>query len=124
MNSITILRLDSTDQGVFGRIDLSWDKWQGVSLERMAVEIPAGTYSLAWHESPHLNGAIVPMLLNVPNRSYILLHWGNTQECSDGCILIGTARDGDAIDATQKACKELFSLINSIGIETVSLSIS
>ena len=124
MNNILIKRIDSSDSGVFGQVTLSWDSWNGVSLERMAVEIPTGTYRLAWHVSPHLNGATVPMLLDVPNRSYILIHWGNTQTCSDGCILVGTMRDGDAIDSTQTACKTLFALINSIGIENCQLTIS
>lgn len=124
MNKMTLLRLESTDAGVFGRMDLSWDGWQGVTLERMAVEIPIGVYSLEWHISPHLNNARVPMLIGVPNRSYILLHWGNTQACSDGCILVGEQRDGNAIDSTQKACKELFALIDAVGISNVSLSIS
>jgi Family of unknown function (DUF5675) len=124
MNNINITRLDSSDAGVFGKILLDWDDWQGVTLERMTVEIPTGTYGLAWHVSEHLGGAKVPMLLDVPNRSYILLHWGNTQNCSDGCILIGTQRDGDAIDSTKAACKMLFSLIDSVGIDTCLLTIS
>lgn len=123
MANINIVRLDSSDAGVFGKIELDWDSWQGVSLERMAVEIPAGTYSLEWHISPHLNGATVPMLCDVANRDYVLLHWGNTENCTDGCILIGKVRDGNAIDNTQIACKQLFALINQVGIEQVSLTI-
>src|SRR4029077_462529 len=123
MNNIYLTRLDSSDAGVFGKVELDWDSWNGVSLERMVVEIPTGTYALEWHWSDHLN-AKVPMLLNVPGRSYILLHWGNTQNCSDGCILIGKQRDGEAIDNTRAACSQLFSLINSVGIENCQLTIN
>ena len=124
MNNINLTRLDSSDAGVFGKVELDWDSWNGVSLERMSVEIPVGTYALQWHISPHLDGARVPMLIGVPNRTEILIHWGNTENCSDGCILIGSQRDGDAIDSTRAACKTLFSLIDSIGIENCQLAIS
>lgn len=124
MNNIFIKRIDSSDAGVFGQLTLDWNDWQGVTLERMAVEIPTGTYGLEWHVSKHLNGATVPQLIGVSNRTNILLHWGNTENCSDGCILIGSQRDGEAIDSTQTACKQLFALINSVGIDTCQLTIS
>jgi len=124
MNTINLIRLESNDSGVFGKVTLDWDGSEFVSLERMAVEIPSGTYKLSWHVSQHLNGATVPMLVDVPNRSYILIHWGNTQTCSDGCILVGSQRDGDAIDSTQLACKTLFALIGTIGIENCQIQIS
>lgn len=124
MNTITLTRLESNDAGVFGKVQLDWDGSEFVSLERMAVEIPVGTYKLAWHESAHLGGATVPMLLSVPGRTYVLIHWGNTENCSDGCILIGSVRDGDAIDSTQTACKTLFALIGTVGIENCQISIT
>jgi Family of unknown function (DUF5675) len=123
MNTISLTRVESTDAGVFGKVTLDWDGAEFVSLERMVVEIPVGTYKLVWHVSHHLGGATVPMLIDVPNHSYILLHWGNTQTCSDGCVLIGTQRDGNAIDSTRDACNTLFALIGTVGIENVVIDI-
>jgi hypothetical protein len=124
MNTIYLKRLESSDAGVFGKVTLDWDGAQFVSLERMAVEIPTGTYGLEWHVSEHLGGATVPMLVGVSGRSYILIHWGNTENCSDGCLLIGSARDGDSIDSTRQACQTLFALIGTVGIENCQIQVS
>ena len=120
---ILIKRNDTSPAGIFGTISLNWDSWVGVSLENYLLAIPTGTYSLEWHESPHLGNATVPMLVDVPGRTEILLHWGNVESCSEGCILCGTTRDGNAIDTTQAACKILFSKIDTVGIENVKITI-
>jgi hypothetical protein len=50
--------------------------------------IPAGRYRVTLHASPHF-GCIVPMLLDVPGFKYILIHWGNKPEDTEGCLLVG-----------------------------------
>ena len=116
-------RGEPQEGGVFSTISLDWDSWTGEGLERPEVMIPAGTYSLAWHNSPHLNGARVLILLNVPGRSEILIHWGNQESNSDGCLLCGLVKDGDDIDSTQIACKQLFSQVDAVGVENVQITI-
>src|SRR5271157_3467634 len=106
MNTIYLKRGPVTPAGVFGSITLSWDSWTGKSLENTAVIIPTGTFNLEWHVSPHLNNSTVPMLLNVPGRTEILIHWGNVESCSEGCILCGLVQDGNSIDSTQTACQQ------------------
>lgn len=124
MNTIYLKRGPLTSAGIFGTITLSWDSWTGVSLENPAVVIPAGTFTMEWHVSPHLNNATVPMLQNVPGRTEILIHWGNVETCSEGCILCGLVQDGNAIDSTQTACQELYAKINAVGIQTVQIVIT
>lgn len=64
-------------------------------LDRKAhPAIPAGTYGLAWLPSPRLSKiagkpVFTPRLANVPGRSGILIHGGNTISDTDGCILVG-----------------------------------
>ena len=49
--------------------------------------IPAGTYNCKpYSGSKYSNVYIVE---NVPNRSAILIHWGNTEKDTLGCILLG-----------------------------------
>lgn len=124
VNTISIQRgsLEPT-VGIFGAGSLTWDVFKFTSLENEKLFIPPGTYKLEWHQSPHLNNATVPMLVNVPDRTEILLHWGNDEACSEGCILCGTVRDGNDIDTTQTACQELFAKINAIGIENCQIEI-
>jgi hypothetical protein len=124
INTISIQRgpLEPTI-GIFGDGSLTWDIFKFVSLENEKLYIPAGMYKLEWHESPHLGNATVPMLVGVEGRTEILMHWGNDEVCSEGCILCGAVRDGNDIDTTQTACKELFAKINAVGIENCQIEI-
>jgi hypothetical protein len=124
INTISIQRgLPQVSVGIFGNGSLTWDVFKFVSLENEKLFIPAGIYKLEWHESPHLGNATVPMLIGVPGRTEILMHWGNVESCSEGCILCGSIRDGNAIDTTQTICKELFAKINAVGIENCQIEI-
>lgn len=49
--------------------------------------IPHGTYPAERHQSPKHGECI--LLSNVPNRSEILIHKGNTSAETAGCVLIG-----------------------------------
>ena len=51
--------------------------------------IPEGTYQCAWHNGPKYQN--VWEVRNVPNRSAILIHWGNTPDDTKGCILVGSS---------------------------------
>ena len=124
MSIIIWTRNDQNDNGVFASVSLDWNTASYAGLENPQFEIPAGTYGLEWHISPHLNNARVPMLQNVPGRSEILIHWGNSDSCSLGCLLCGLCRDGSNIDSTQTACNQLFTLIDSVGIENVQITVS
>lgn len=53
--------------------------------------IPEGTYRVELRWSPHF-GAFLPGLVDVPGRSDILIHVGNSLVDTEGCILVGTTR--------------------------------
>jgi len=78
------------------------------TLERLGVAIPTGRYKLDLYHSPHF-GRLMPILLDVPGRADILIHWGDYPQNSDGCILVGKEQDvnGD-IWHTQEMFQELF----------------
>lgn len=89
-----IIREPSTPQGTFGTwynddggilcltCELPWlENAQEISC------IPVGTYQVIPHSSPaHPN---VWEVSNVPLRSGILIHNGNTENDSKGCIIVG-----------------------------------
>lgn len=50
--------------------------------------IPAGTYKIEISHSPRYN-RLMPRLLDVPMFDGILMHWGNDDKDTDGCLLTG-----------------------------------
>ena len=55
--------------------------------------IPTGTYKVKVYPSPHF-GRLMPLLVDVPGRSEIEIHWGNTEADTRGCILLGDSLPG------------------------------
>ena len=82
------------------------------TLERPEVAIPAGTYVVKTYNSPHL-GREVPLLMDVPGRSMIEMHWGSFPANSDGCILVGETRLPDEIIGTREEFDLLFPVIKA-----------
>ena len=77
---------------------------------KKVTAIPYGTYKLGLHDSPSF-GQIVPILNNVEGFTYVLIHWGNFIKDTDGCILVGMTRRGNAITDSRKAFGRLFPII-------------
>lgn len=50
--------------------------------------IPAGRYEIKMEWSNHYQ-RMMPHLQNVPLFTYIMMHWGNKAEDTDGCVLVG-----------------------------------
>lgn len=51
--------------------------------------IPDGKYLVTKHSGTRYKD--VWKLNNVPGRSAILIHWGNTEADTDGCVLVGNS---------------------------------
>ncbi len=124
INTIFIKRGAEESSGIYGRGSLSWDSFIFEALENDQLEIPVGTFKLQWHKSVHLNGEVVPELVAVPGRDSILIHEGNFETDSRGCILVGSVRDGNAIDNSKTTLATLKEKINEVGIENCQIIIS
>ena len=84
--------------------------------------IQAGSYKVTLAPSPKFEGSSdpwerqqgksIPHLQNVPNRQFILIHWGNTAKDTEGCILVGTTHSPDFIGQSRAAFTELMEKIN------------
>lgn len=68
--------------------------------------IPYGTYEVVINNSPKY-GRLMPRLLNVPHFEGILIHSGNTEKDSAGCILVGV-RSGNMIINSRDTFNKLF----------------
>lgn len=123
---ITVTRLDSTDNGIFGHLTVDVSDFNCVTLERHDIAIPKGLYPIELYDSPH-NG-LVPLLRNVPGRDMIEIHAGNWEYQSRGCILVGKTRaviEGkDGISGSRDTTKQLVKLIQAHRGEGLAISIS
>ncbi len=72
--------------------------------------IPAAEYNLAPFQGRRFKNVF--HVTNVPNRQWILTHWGNTMDDSRGCILFGQGLWGRGkemmITHSRNACKDLW----------------
>lgn len=60
--------------------------------------IPAGTYKVTLERSPRFK-RILPLLHNVPGFTGILIHSGNTDKHTSGCILVGKSTGSTLVNS-------------------------
>ena len=72
--------------------------------------IPAGRYKITVTYSQHF-GRDLPLLNGVPGYIGVRIHQGNKAADTEGCILTGTAVDGEQITESRKAFEPLFARI-------------
>lgn len=95
-----LYRHSSSPFGVFGYLDLIAD--DGKKLGRFCIGeddwlnnkpnkscIPSGQYTCKAVQSPKFGATYE--VTKVPGRSHILFHAGNTEEDTEGCLLVGNA---------------------------------
>jgi len=94
MKKYTLQRVSSTERGVFGVLIDPEGTPVCCTLERPWLDnqrnvscIPNGEYGVVKHNGAKYKN--VWRLKNVPGRSGILFHAGNTMKDSRGCILVG-----------------------------------
>ncbi|RHH07890.1 hypothetical protein DW228_18325 [Bacteroides fragilis] len=83
--------------------------------------VPAGTYKVTMTYSPRFK-RILPYLYDVPHFLGILIHSGNTEENSAGCIIVGTnSVKGKVLESrkTSDALNLLLSKEKNITIEII-----
>jgi uncharacterized protein DUF5675 len=92
----------------------------GYTMERIAVEIPEGTYPARKEISPHF-GFATPHLA-VPNRTYIEIHPANYPSQLEGCVAVGTTIDNDSLDNSRAAFDKMMAIVpDEFTVEVSSL---
>lgn len=82
------------------------------SLENASYTFPNGTYSLYGKRSPTFGKNKV--YIDVPGRSNILFHGGNSIEDTKGCVIVAAERDGDKVKGDQSDF--LFDVVDMAGV--------
>jgi hypothetical protein len=85
--------------------------------------IPQGTYPVTAQMSPRF-GRSMPHIQDIPNRSEILIHWGNNPEDTEGCILLGLTRDTDYVGNSRMAFDDFWGkFMPALASGTVTLTV-
>lgn len=108
-----ILQVFKDDEVIFEckTLELPW-KDNALNISR----IPSGSYKFIKHSSPKFRNSF--WIQNVPDRSEILIHYGNYKRDTEGCILVGESFfdiDGDGHRDVTNSKKTINNLYNIIG---------
>ncbi|EDO9323808.1 hypothetical protein GS564_08070 [Campylobacter coli] len=128
------------DKLLFECFSLEEDK-EGVERNK-DLRIPEGIYNLERHTGSSFNisgrktvaGVKVlkddDFVINVYNEEVpldrrILIHWGNTNKDTQGCILLGHTKDNnnESIGQSRQACKEFYDLMYKKDLSEIKLEI-
>ncbi len=85
-----------------------------------STAIPAGTYPLRITYSPRFKTHL-PLIMNVPERSGIRIHAGNTPMDTSGCILVGE-RDGNTLIGSRHTLQELLKILSPNEPHTITIA--
>lgn len=98
------------------------DKYRDLSKEKKVYGetcIPFGTYKVIINMSPKY-GRLMPRLLDVPHFEGILIHSGNTEQDSAGCILVGE-RSGQKVINSRDTFNRLFNRLEKYSIIKIEI---
>ena len=110
-NNSTIGRLYCEEEFLCYTLENKWDD----NKARVSC-IPEGTYEVTTKEYGRFYeryGHPIVKLLDVPERSEILIHKGNYPKDTLGCILVGDSKGKDAVFNSSKTYNKIYNIISS-----------
>ncbi|EHP7560766.1 hypothetical protein KP320_001620 [Campylobacter jejuni] len=128
--------LDDDDKILFECFSLEEDK-EGLESGK-DLRIPEGNYNLKRHSPSRFENTLRSItkkdddtMINVyndevPASRAILIHWGNTDKDTQGCILLGLTKDNnnESVGQSRQACKEFYDLVHGKNLEDIKLEIT
>ncbi|ELQ1430746.1 hypothetical protein QTD38_000465 [Campylobacter jejuni] len=127
--------LDDEEKILFECFSLEEDK-EGLESGK-DLRIPEGNYNLKRHSPSRFENTLRSItkkddtMINVyndevPSSRAILIHWGNTDKDTQGCILLGLTKDNnnESVGQSRQACKEFYDLVHGKNLEDIKLEIT
>ncbi|EKE1798484.1 hypothetical protein OTU83_000342 [Campylobacter jejuni] len=128
--------LDDEEKILFECFSLEEDK-EGLESGK-DLRIPEGNYNLRRHSPSRFENTLRSItkkdddtMINVyndevPASRAILIHWGNTDKDTQGCILLGLTKDNnnESVGQSRQACKEFYDLMHGKNLEDIKLEIT
>ena len=129
--NLLLIRDTFTKESTIGRLFINGESFcdtlenPWLDNQRNISCIPEGDYNVrlrlpresATRDYLHL------LVQDVPNRSYILFHIGNTAKDTSGCILLGNGRQQDIVENSRLAMDLVIQEIIYLGGENINLII-
>ncbi|EOW1206658.1 DUF5675 family protein [Campylobacter coli] len=126
--------LDDKEKILFECFSLEEDK-EGLESGK-DLRIPEGNYNLKRHSPSRFENTLRSItkkddtMINVyndkvPSSRAILIHWGNTDKDTKGCILLGLTKDNnnESVGQSRQACKEFYDLMYKQDLSKIQLEI-
>ncbi|ECR1836269.1 hypothetical protein F0P24_08525 [Campylobacter jejuni] len=127
--------LDDEEKILFECFSLEEDK-EGLESGK-DLRIPEGNYNLKRHSPSRFENTLRSItkkdddtMINVYNDEVpldrrILIHWGNTDKDTQGCILLGLTKDNnnESVGQSRQACKEFYDLMYKKDLSEIKLEI-
>lgn len=92
---ILVQRKPATDGAILSDIFVNGAR-ECFGLEGEGVQIPAGRYRVTITASAHF-GRMLPLINDVPGRSGVRIHSGNSELDTEGCLLVGQRATVDSV---------------------------
>lgn len=112
--------LEDPDRGLTSTMNLTEIKAKKIKGD---TAIPTGTYKITldivspkysnFSKYPYVKfcGGKMPRLLNIPGYEGVLIHAGNTQKDTEGCLLVGENRVVGKVINSQVTWKKLYEIL-------------
>ena len=129
MKVIELIRLEDSDDGTFGVLKIDkepfcvtlepWD-WENA---RNKSSIPAQQYILRRYNSPTFGKTY--LVENVPGRVGVLFHAGNTEDDTEGCIILarhfGKLKGNRAVLNSGSTFKEFMNRMDDVSLAHLTI---
>lgn len=112
--------LEDPDRGLTSTMNLTEIKAKKIKGD---TAIPTGTYKITldvvspkysnFSKYPYVKfcGGKIPRLLNIPGYEGVLIHAGNTQKDTEGCLLVGENKVVGKVINSQVTWKKLYEIL-------------
>jgi hypothetical protein len=119
---ISVLRKEFTEESTIGEMSINGQYFCFTLEDKVRPDgepkvpgktaIPYGKYQVVINWSNRFQ-KYMPLLINVPHFEGIRIHPGNTDEDTEGCILVGFYRSKDRVTESRKAFVALMKVLQS-----------
>lgn len=122
--------LEDKDRGLTS--DMSLDEIKSIKIKGVTA-IPTGTYSITLDvQSPKFStykqyafcNGYLPRLIDVPGYEGVLIHIGNTDSDSDGCVLVGKNTVKGMVTNSTETFKKLYPILKEASDNNESITIT